>query len=66
MGEGYTVLLYVWREESRVEEGGIEVFDRRGVKERMVGTGSDSVQTVNITHLLRRSQTGDAEDPWGS
>ena len=29
------------------------------------GTGSVSVHTVNATHLLRRSQTGDAEDPWG-
>ena len=29
-------------------------------------TGSVSVHTVNTTHLLRRSRTGDAEDPWES
>ena len=38
----------------------------KGDERTPVGTSSVSVHTVNITHLLRRSQTGDAEDPWGS
>ena len=36
-----------------------------GTKETLGGTGSVSVHTVNSTHLLRGSRTGDAEGPWG-
>ena len=50
-----------------------EVKDDRTISERnerIVGertqlkTGSVSLRTVDTIHLLRRSQTGDAEDPW--
>ena len=61
----HSIVVCVERRIER-ERWGRDVFDRKEEERTRVGTSSVSVHTVNITHLLRRSQTGDAEDPWGS
>ena len=48
-----------------MKDGGKNFSIGGRMTERIVETGSGSVHTVNITHLLRRSQTGDAEDQLG-
>ena len=42
-----------------------EGSERIGGERTLLRTDSVSVHTVNSTHLLRRSRTGDAEGPWG-
>ena len=41
-----------------------ERSERIGGEITQLKTGSVSMRTVDTIHLLRRSQMGDAEDPW--